>query len=663
MKNIYVLVSAAIMSMAFAACTSDALIDEEVKEPATTEQADGESVVFRSVIEGDLEILEEEGEGPATRATISDGQLTGWTAGDVVSISDGMLAYSYQASTTDGTSCVFDVIDEGSSFVGDTESTFYAFYPEKAISGAGTRGGWNGTTVSAMVFAGQDYTENLDNGGLFGAYMASDGVQVANGTAHFTFKLIASVVEVNLSGISNIESVSLKAKGGEAIAGVMKYDCANSSYTLASKDATNTAANTQSDVITVGGTIPNGATVRFYLLPVQLTQGVVITVKTTDGAYYTKTSATSVGSGNPYYKKYNFGATATAKTNNWMATIPSNTRLNMLTIPGAHNAASMDASYENAVCQELSIADLYSAGVRAFDIRPAYKYSSEPSKVEDLVIYHGISSCNVNFTDAITTLLNSVANSTEAVIIVLNGADGMGTDYTTQWRSLIKDYLAGLAGDEKIVSSLSSNMTLNDVRGKLVVLTRKPYGPDGDYYNPCYGGFIGTYNNGLGWPDNNTFDGGVYGAGANWVASLSVQDQYDVEENDKPTYVENLIKNAVVDNSTKWYINYTSMAKTSTILGQTIPAGNPDEWAEVVNPAVVNMLPNYTGRFGVMLSDFIGGSSYSGSALCKGFMAQNGKYVLNGRSRIALTETPGYDVEIDDDDYASDGEVLVNSRR
>lgn len=662
MKNIYVLVSAAIMSMAFAACTSDALIDEEVKEPATAEQVDGESVVFRSVIEGDLEILEEEGEGPSTRATISEGQLTGWTAGDVVSISDGMLAYSYQVSSTDGTSCVFDVIDEGSSFVGDTESTFYAFYPEKAISGAGTRGGWNGTTVSAMVFAGQDYTENLDNGGLFGAYMVSDGAQVANGTAHFTFKLIASVVEVNLSGISNIESVSLKAKGGEAIAGVMKYDCANSSYTLASKDATNTAANTQSDVITVGGTIPDGATVRFYLLPVQLTQGVVITVKTTDGTYYTKTSATSVGSGNPYYKKYNFGATSTAKTNNWMATIPSNTRLNMLTIPGAHNAASMDASYENAVCQELSIADLYTAGVRAFDIRPAYKYSSEPGTVDDLVIYHGISSCNVNFTDAMTTLLNSVANSTETVIIVMNGADGTGTDYTTQWRSLIKNYLAGLAGEGKIVSSLSANMTLNDVRGKLVVLTRKPYG-DGGSFSPCYGGFLGLYEDSWQWPDNQTFEGYVYKENLGVVTDLSVQDQYNVETSDKKTYVENLIKSSVVDNSTKWYINYTSMAKTTTLLGQAIPAGNPDEWAEVVNPAVVSMLPNYTGRLGIMLSDFIGGSSYSGNALCKGFMAQNGKYVLNGRSRIALTETPGYDVEIDDDDYASDGEVLVNSRR
>lgn len=661
MKNIYVLVSAAIMSMAFAACTSDALIDEEVKEPATAEQVDGESVVFRSVIEGDLEILEEEGEGPATRATISEGQLTGWTAGDVVSISDGMLAYSYQVSSTDGTSCVFDVIDEGSSFVGDTESTFYAFYPEKAISGAGTRGGWNGTTVSAMVFAGQDYTENLDNGGLFGAYMVSDGAQVANGTAHFTFKLIASVVEVNLSGISNIESVSLKAKGGEAIAGVMKYDCANSSYSLASKDKTNTAASTQSDVITVGGTIPDGSTVRFYLLPVQLTQGVVITVKTTDGTYYTKTSAASVGSGNPYYKKYNFGATSTAKTNNWMATIPSNTRLNMLTIPGAHNAASMvgEAQYENAECQNLSIADLYSAGVRAFDIRPAYYYRSEPTSVEDLVIYHGTSSCNVNFTDAMTTLLNSVANSTEAVIIVLNGAEGsslLTTDYTTQWRSLIKDYLAGLAGESKIVSSLTADMTLNDVRGKLVVLTRKPYG-DGGSFSPCYGGFLGLYEDSSWlWPDNQTFEGYVYKENLGVVTDLSVQDQYEVEPEDKPTYVESLIQSSVVDNTTKWYINYTSMAKG-------ILYGNPVDWAETVNPEVINMLPNYTGRLGIMMSDFIGGSSCEGSALCKGFMAQNGKYVLNGRSRIALTETPGYDVEIDDDDYASEGEVLVNSRR
>lgn len=659
MKNIYVLVSAAIMSMAFAACTSDALIDEEVKEPATAEQVDGESVVFRSVIEGDLEILEEEGEGPSTRATISEGQLTGWTAGDVVSISDGMLAYSYQVSSTDGTSCVFDVIDEGSSFVGDTESTFYAFYPEKAISGAGTRGGWNGTTVSAMVFAGQDYTENLDNGGLFGAYMVSDGAQVANGTAHFTFKLIASVVEVNLSGISNIESVSLKAKGGEAIAGVMKYDCANSSYSLASKDKTNTAASTQSDVITVGGTIPDGATVRFYLLPVQLTQGVVITVKTTDGTYYTKTSAASVGSGNPYYKKYNFGATSTAKTNNWMATIPSNTRLNMLTIPGAHNAASKSVSgvqAEYSKCQELSIADLYTAGVRAFDIRPAYKYSSEPGSVEDLVIYHGTSSCNVNFTDAMTTLLNSVANSTEAVIIVLNGAEGsslLTTDYTTQWRSLIKDYLAGLAGESKIVSSLTADMTLNDVRGKLVVLTRKPYG-DGGSFSPCYGGFLGLYEDSWQWPDNQTFEGYVYKENLGVVTDLSVQDQYNVETSDKKTYVENLIKNAVVDNSTRWYINFTSMVKTLTY---------PKDYAEEVNPAVVSMLPNYTGRLGIMMSDFIGGSSYSGSALCKGFMAQNGKYVLNGRSRIALTETPGYDVEIDEDDYATGGEVLANSRR
>lgn len=659
-KNKYMYLFAVVLGLGVSACSSDDLATEEQGMQGTGAAATaGTGVVFTSRIADGLDMLD--GEEGQTRSAIVDGKIARWTQGDAVSVSDGTLAYTYQVKeTTSGTACSFEVKPGSHGFTDDVPGRkFYAFYPEAAITGAAGRGGWNGSKVKAMIFAEQKYAENMDDG-LFGAYMASEATELKDGNANFTFHLVASVIDVDLSTLGvTPKSVSLRANSGVSLAGLLAYDCASGTASVSAADKTDYAASTQSEVVTVGD-IASGATlVRLYVLPVVLDGGVTITVQDTNGNFYTKTASATVGNPategltsigglagatvcKPYYKKFKFGAASKAtRVNNWMATIPGNVPFCQLSLPGAHDAATKGAT-SSARTQSKTIAGLLEAGVRGFDLRPRYTALSESSiELDNLEIYHGVASTGVKFKEAMATLVSFVTDNPTEVLYVRIKKESTSSissyDRSETWRKSIRTCLGDYYKSGEVLGRITAGMTLNECRGKLVVTADNPYGEEGSYEAIVYGGRLSWDENtqGQDYPINHTW--------SNKTADAHVQDYYSGDLDPKYTCIDNIFAKSSADLGNKWYICFLNMA--------TI--GN----ATSINPYTTDKLNTMSGRAGFVFYDFCGdnSSNYGGETLNKAIIGQNHKYVYNNRSRIHMPDNTGTGIE--GGELADDSEV------
>lgn len=657
------------VALTLAACTSDDAVEPKISSTTT----DGEIVTFASSIGDQLEILTEEnldGES-STRATMSDGAFGTWDTSDKISISDGTLMYTYQPKegSINGAECSF-VSKTSASFLkdgGSSEGTFYAFYPADAVLG------WNGTTVSTMIYTEQKYSENIDNSGVMGPYMAATATTTDGGSkASFTFGHICSVIDVDFSSVGEtVDAVAIYANSKVSIAGKLTYNASTKVATVNSvnldqtSDDPNAYCNgNQSELIRVSE-IPSSATfARFYLLPVAQANGFTITVHTTAGNYYTKSSSTTVGAAavndsylasiggvsggtacKPYYKKYNFGTTTNAKTNRWMAMIPGSTYFSMLSTPGSHNSAtsSVSGSFSSyAKCQSETIAEQLENGVRAFDLRPQYK-SSSTITADNLTIYHGSYSTGVLYKDAIATIVDFLyKNPTESISIIMTKESASGSDQTSTLIEVITSIHNNYSSYFKVLDH--SYYTLNDFRGKIF------YGGRPDWYNVT--GMTRVEN----WPDKTSVTDYSVNVG---YCTASVEDAYNTTGDSKKTVVNAMLKMAS-DNTDKAHMHYTFTSVAWSVGGSAISTH-----ANTQNPAAATYITNtLTGPAGYVYGDFMGSSSYSGQTLLKAITAQNLKYVYKNRTRCSTTSASGTDtgVDISADEYADDGTVYAKQQ-
>lgn len=645
----------------FVACSSD-----EGLTPLHSDIPEvGVEMGFKAIIGDQLENFGEESlDNPSTRATISPVEGGGffgtWLTSDNISVSDGALMYTYQPTSNAATS-EFVAKTGKNSFTtngGDSESTFYAFYPADAVLG------WNGSTVSTMIYTEQKYSENVENSGVMGPYMAAVATTTGGGAnASFTFGHICSVVDVDFSAITDetVDAVSLYANSQVSIAGKLKYDAGNKTLTVINNDATDYSYSTQSEMVRVSNVASDATSVRFYLLPVAQAKGFTITVHTTAGNYYTKSSSTSVGNSAvntdyiaslsgvsngsaclPYYKKYKFGAKGTARTQNWMAMIPGNVKFNHLSLPGAHDAATSGCTGTFAYaakCQEYDIANLLTRGCRALDLRPYYDSSS-------LEIYHGSYSTGVtlaNALDAVKTFLTN--NPTETVFILL--AQEGGSDGNTNWQNRVWSCLNGYTD---VIASYGWQGNLNPCRGKMVVIFRNTY-TGGDNNGDLGCGKVGW---GSSFNDKTIMTGNGSGTGR---GTLRYQDEYETTStSDKLEDLTTMLNNHIAANETNagyTFVNNTNIAGTLS---------NISNLSTSMNTAFLgsSTFTNHTGKFCIMMTDFLFSSSQKGDQMFELIHKQNYKYVYKNRTRCT-TAASGTDtgVDISTDEYADGGTVYV----
>lgn len=643
-----------------------------------------------NIVDG-LDILDTEGcdgeKAGDTRSTISNGEFSSWSTTDIVSISDGTLSYKYKPTTINGTRCEFGVVDGKNQFDKDLtgNENFYVFYPAAAVSG------WNGAKVTSMVYAQQDYTENVDNGAM-GAYMATKAKVNEDKHVSFDFNHCCSVVEVNLSTLGvTPKSVSLRSNSGVDLAGKIVYDIDKNAITVSANDATDYSYSTRSEVINMQNIAANAKIARFYVLPVVLKGGVTVTVEDTDGNFYTKRTSTDIGNasttgtvkdsnGNdlagaaakPYYKKVNFGAASTAHKGNWMSTIPGNTWLHGLSIPGAHDAATSSVTSSSARCQSKTIKEQLEAGVRAFDIRVPYIGLSKTPTTETVTIYHGIVDTKVRFKDAMDYLVSYVKNNpTETIIVIVNKEkvkNLYSTDYSEDangcaWQKSIRDYVDGtytakstvdasITGSRAgyFITDVDQPLRLSNCRGKILFLTRNYYGTTQSATTPVYGGVIRD------WQDNTIFDATIYKNNAVPVCGIHIQDNYtQSKEENKQKNVDDCLENSAKDLTNKFYINYVSMI--------TGTAAYPKDAAKKMNPATVESLANTSGKTGLMFYDFCADNTYGGKDLQKAILDQNYKYVFGKRTRVSASKGNGTGVGIAGDEYADGSDVFAKPQK
>lgn len=643
-----------------------------------------------NIVDG-LDVLDTEGcdgeKAGNTRSTISNGEFSSWSTTDIVSISDGTLSYKYKPTTINGTRCEFGVVDGKNQFDKDLtgNENFYVFYPAAAVSG------WNGAKVTSMVYAQQDYTENVDNGAM-GAYMATKAKVNEDKHVSFDFNHCCSVVEVNLSTLGiTPKSVSLRSNSGVDLAGKIVYDIDKNAITVSANDATDYSYSTRSEVINMQNIAANAKIARFYVLPVVLKGGVTVTVEDTDGNFYTKSTSTDIGNASttgtvkdsngknlagaaakPYYKKVNFGAASTAHKGNWMSTIPGNTWLHGLSIPGAHDAATSSVSNSSARCQSKTIKEQLEAGVRAFDIRVPYIGLSKAPTTETVTIYHGIVDTKVRFKDAMDYLVSYVKNNpTETIIVIVNKEEVKNLyskDYSEDangcaWQKSIRDYVDGTytaqsTVDESITGSragyfitdVDQPLRLNNCRGKILFLTRNYYGTTQSATTPVYGGVIRD------WQDNTIFDATIYKNNAAQVCGIHIQDNYSQSDyNTKQNNVKECLEKSAADFTNKFYFNFVSMVKETL--------ASPKAAAKTMNPATVNLLTNVSGKTGVVFYDYCIDKDCGGIDLQKAILNQNYKYVFDKRTRLTTPKGNGSGIGIAGDEYADGSDVFAKPHK
>ena len=301
-------------------------------------------------------------------------------------------------------------------------------------------------------------------------------------------------------------------------------------------------------------------------------------------------------------------APSPALADDWMSRLDDGAYLTQLSIPGTHDAATgngfsddwTDFGESFARTQALPLDQQWASGIRAFDLRPAVTE-------EGLHIYHGIIPTQLSFADALHLLRDSLeAHPTEFAIVILRHEDDSESDADkNRWTRLMKDVVAEpeLAA---IIQPFSRNLTVADMRGRLLLLSRNAY-------QGSRGGIISGWSNSAKTADQRQAT--ITHATGSLKAPLYCQDFYDCSADGATTTKTNTLR-AMLDYSTKqhtarsntytWVINHTS-GYTLTSWGISTSDGYRDNAARQ-NAAVIEYLADeaHQGPTGIVMMDFAG---------------------------------------------------------
>ncbi len=354
---------------------------------------------------------------------------------------------------------------------------------------------------------------------------------------------------------------------------------------------------------------------------------------------------------------------ATDDGDNWMRRLPDNTYVAAVSIPGSHDTATGEGFGEDgsmgeeyARCQDLSIAEQWKVGVRAFDLRPAAFEGY-------LNCNHGMIPTVKRFDDVLYQIRDLlIEHPSEFVVIhMLHADDGDQTDdYNKQILSLLhsaelKDYLVNFKKDLKV----------SEVRGKMLILSRDMYAA-----TPV-GGFFSNWTGSADW--NYMTRPTIIGTGTN-TSKVYVQDYSETYKEGDLDIKINAMKRllnygATHKNKSKasivWYFNFASAySKVISLFGFEISTsdGYRDN-ATHTHAAMLDYLSttNYFGPTGVVLMDYAGvdqSGDYNtrGRELVKAIIAHNFTYLDDV---VAGVHAPAGDEPEVEAYYSTDGTRLA----
>ena len=312
----------------------------------------------------------------------------------------------------------------------------------------------------------------------------------------------------------------------------------------------------------------------------------------------------------------------------WMSSVPDNTFVSQLSIPGTHDAGTghgvnnylIISGKTYAVTQEKTLTEQWNSGIRAFDLRPSVDGSR-------LRIYHGLISTNLYFDDALSTLCSLLDSHPTEMCVVIMRHESDSDNNDSSWGDKMKNVLSSEPVKSHAVN-FDPDAKLGDMRGKILILSRDNYGT-----NP-----VGGYITGWGFNPNFANQQGGKISGVGTQGPVYIQDYYDVSGSGAPATksasIQRMLQFSCTENTNPslWVVNQTSgYSKTANVFGNTVATsdGYRDN-AATQNAVVIDYLSSHTGSTGIILMDFAAedesnGYQVKGQALTNALIANNYK--------------------------------------
>lgn len=473
------------------------------------------------------------------------------------------------------------------------------------------------------------------------------------------------------SGTTGIESVVITSitianKADETtnrvpLAGGFTYNAETGSYelyqnTTTNEDAQSYTVNIQlAEAVTLRAGTKDQLTVTAFLLPKNLPNDLRFMVNcresTTSGNMKVQSKTVSI---NDTQVDANVGKKISLNMGNlpnpivfsyetWMANLDEDVYVSQISMPGTHDAGAY-ADAASSVIENLAITQIYdiptqfNKGVRVLDFRPE---CSSTNSEDNFDIAHGLISLDVTFEEVLNDAVNWLANHpTEFIIVQLKNESSntlplfSDTKHFTYWQRFMRNKLLNVNSDY-VVEEFLPSMTLKDVRGKLLFMSRDDYYSDSNYSE--FGGWIGCKISG--WDDNsalwsktfytapdheNSTEGGI---GTIWISDLykggTLQ---NVKETVKKDAIDECLSAAKGSRDVStWYMTWLNVSDNGTGIS------NPGRKTSIYNSYVANKInsndyPNDTYyNTGIIMVDWAGNTEYSGDVVLKAIIDNNFK--------------------------------------
>lgn len=277
----------------------------------------------------------------------------------------------------------------------------------------------------------------------------------------------------------------------------------------------------------------------------------------------------------------------------WMSALPDETPVHRMSIPGSHDSGAVCGNVFLKV-QDADIPRQLELGVRFFDIRlkadrengvTADDNSGEAARM--LGVYHSGQFMNQTWdADVLPAMRRFLTEHPREFLIVLLKCEGGN-------RAAFSRLLGrSLTAAEGVAKDFSANLSLGECRGRILFLLR-----DEVEGTP-------TASMIAGWDDNVTCNVTIHPRNGT-AGTACVEDEYGYETIAAARYktlttLRNMAAAALqrpADNGAPcWYFSYASC--------HAVPNNSPEQFADVVNPAVLAALPTIEGPLGIVLIDF-----------------------------------------------------------
>ena len=322
--------------------------------------------------------------------------------------------------------------------------------------------------------------------------------------------------------------------------------------------------------------------------------------------------------------------------NNWLSLIDNDVYVSQLSIPGTHDAATVNCGLSQGRTQLFSIAKQLDMGIRAFDLRPTVEGDDIgiewPFEMKRLLeakslgnIFHGVIDTKVTMGEVFSAFDSYLTkNPSEFVIVIMRNESydryiGNGTEWyqgaadvpREGYYTYMREFLETNAVYKTRKIEFKPNLTVGEMRGKILIISRDQLDAN-ETIETAY----------TSWNHNNHLDevNNIIGTGGS--TNILIQDMFSAKENGGDETTEAFLTKKIelvkgmMDKSAKfhtdptlvntWMINHCSGYAGTSATSVSAYANN----ANSTNLQAYNYLigtEKAVGSTGIVMLDYVGG--------------------------------------------------------